>query len=306
MSFTVTLATVAMMLLYAVPGYLLIRTHKVSEQSISAFAALLLYLCSPFQTLYAMQRIEYSPYMLRHLALALALGVGLMGGMLGIVYFFLRKKQHLVSYRICTAASALGNCGFMGIPLLEALMPEYPQGVAFASMFFMAMNILMWTVTSFIITRDKRYISVKKVFLNPSSIAMGVALVLFFTRTQITGQLGDAVTLLSKMTTPLCMLILGMRLAVVPFKPIFTSKLQYMAVALKLFAFPLLALGVCSLLPVERNFVISLYIICCAPTGNLVLSFAEILGEGQDTAANVVLLSTLLSMLTIPLMLLIA
>ena len=46
-----------------------------------------------------------------------------------------------------------------------------------------------------------------------------------------------------------------------------------------------------------------IYIICCAPTGNMVLSFAELLGEGQDTAANVVLLSTLLSMLTIPLML---
>lgn len=305
MSFTVTLTTVAMMLLYAVPGYLLIRCRKLGADSISAFATLLLYLCSPFQTIYAMQRIEYSTYMLIHLGLALLLGVALMGGMLGIVYFALRKKQHLVPYRICTAASALGNCGFMGIPLLEALLPEYPQAVAFASMFFMAMNILMWTVTSFIITRDKKYISVKKVFLNPSSIAMGAALILFFTRTRLPGQLGDMTTLLSKMTTPLCMLILGMRLAVVPFKPIFTSRLQYMAVALKLFAFPLLALGICSLLPVERNFAVALYIICCAPTGNLVLSFAEILGEGQDTAANVVLLSTLLSMFTIPLMLLI-
>ena len=48
----------------------------------------------------------------------------------------------------------------------------------------------------------------------------------------------------------------------------------------------------------------TLYIVCCVPTGNMVLSFAELLGEGQDTAANVVLLSTLLSMFTIPLMLL--
>ena len=172
-------------------------------------------------------------------------------------------------------------------------------------MFFMAMNILMWTLVSFIITRDRRYISLKKVFVNPSVIAMGVALVLFFGRIRITGQISDMVTTLSRMSTVLCMLILGMRLAVVPFKPIFTSKLQYMAVALKLFVFPLFALAVCSLLPVERNFVLSIYIICCAPTGNLVLSFAEILGEGQDTAANVVLLSTLLSMITIPLMLLI-
>ena len=305
MSFTVTLTTVAMMLLYAVPGFLLIKFRKLDAANISSFATLLMYLASPFQTIYALQRVEYSAYMLKHLGLALLSGVVLMCSMLGAVYFCLRRKQQLVPYRICTAASALGNCGFMGIPLLEALLPDYPQAVAFASMFFMAMNILMWTVTSFIITRDRKYISLKKVFLNPSSIAMGVALILFFCRIRITGQISDMVTTLSRMSTVLCMLILGMRLAVVPFKPIFTSKLQYMAVALKLFVFPLFALAVCSLLPVERNFVLSIYIICCAPTGNLVLSFAEILGEGQDTAANVVLLSTLLSMITIPLMLLI-
>ena len=304
MSFNVTLITVAVMLLYAIPGYLLIKSRLLPKDAISSFATLLLYLCSPFQTIYALQQVEYSPYMVKYLALALVLGLGLMGGMLGLVYLALRKRQQDVRYRICTVAAAMGNCGFMGIPLLEALLPQYPQAVGFASMFFMAMNILMWTLVSFIITRDRKHISLKKVFLNPSVIAMGFALILFFSRIRLTGQVGDMVTLLSKMCTPLCMLILGMRLALVPIKPMFTSGVQYMAIALKLFAFPLLALAVCSLLPVEREFAIGIYIICCAPTGNMVLSFAELLGEGQDTAANVVLLSTLLSMLTIPVMLL--
>ena len=305
MSFTVTLTTVALMLLYAVPGFLLVRKTRIAPSSIPAFAALLLYLCSPFQTLYAMQRIEYSADMVWRLALALGPGAALMLAMLGAVYFAFRRKQEQVPYRIFTAASALGNCGFMGLPLLEALMPDYPQGVAFASMFFMAMNILMWTVASFIITRDKRYISVRKIFFNPSTIAMFIALALFFGRVRLPGQLDDAVSLLSKMCTPLCMLILGMRLAVMPVRPIFTSALQYGAVALKLLVFPLFALAVCSLLPVEREFVLTVYILCLTPVGSLVQSFAEILGEGQDIAANVVLLSTFLSMFTIPLMLLI-
>ena len=304
MSFTVTLVTAGVMLLYAIPGYLLMRAKKLDTGGISAFATLLLYLCSPFQTLYAMQQIEYSPYMLAHLLLALALGAVLMGGMLGAVYFLFRRKQNEVPYRICTAASALGNCGFMGIPLLEALLPDYPQSVAFASMFFMSMNILMWTAASFIISQDRKYISVKKIFLNPSTIAMAVSLVFFFSGIHFTGQVGEAISLLSKMCTPLCMLILGMRLATMPVRPIFTSDLQYAAIGLKLFVFPLIALAVCSLLPVERDFVRSIYILCCVPVGSLVLSFAELLGEGQDTAANVVLLSTLLSIVTMPLMLL--
>ena len=303
MSFSVTLITVATMLLYAVPGYLLVKGRLLPKESISAFATLLLYACAPFQTIYAIQQLDFSMYMLKYLILTLVLGLVLMGGTLGIVYFVLRKRQQDVRYRICTVAAAMGNCGFMGIPLLEALLPDYPQAVGFASMFFMAMNILMWTLVSFIITRDRRYISLKKVFINPSVIAMGVALMLFFGRIRLTGQISDLVTTLNKMSTVVCMLILGMRLALVPIKPMFTSGIQYVAIALKLFVFPLAALAICSLLPVEREFTMALYIICCVPTGNMVLSFAELLGEGQDTAANVVLLSTLLSMLTIPLML---
>ena len=260
MSFTVTLTTVALMLLYAVPGFLLVRRRLIAPESITGFAALLLYLCSPFQTLYAMQRIEYSPDLVGLLALALGLGALLMLTMLGAVYFVFRRRQEQVPYRIFTAASALGNCGFMGLPLIEALLP----------------------------------------------IAMIIALALFFGRVQLPAQLDDAVSLLSKMCTPLCMLILGMRLAIMPIKPIFTSALQYGAVILKLFVFPLFALAVCSLLPVEREFVLTVYILCLTPVGSLVQSFAEILGEGQAVAANVVLLSTFLSMFTIPLMLMIA
>ena len=303
MSFSVTLITVATMLFYAVPGYLLVKGRLLPKESISAFATLLLYACAPFQTIYALQQLDFSMYMLKYLILTLVLGLVLMGGTLGVVYFVLRKRQQDVRYRICTVAAAMGNCGFMGIPLLEALLPDYPQAVGFASMFFMAMNILMWTLVSFIITRDRRYISLKKVFVNPSVIAMGVALVLFFGRIRLTGKISELVITLNKMSTVVCMLILGMRLALVPIKPMFTSGIQYVAIALKLFVFPLAALAICSLLPVEREFAMGIYIICCAPTGNMVLSFAELLGEGQDTAANVVLLSTLLSMLTIPLML---
>jgi predicted permease len=106
------------------------------------------------------------------------------------------------------------------------------------------------------------------------------------------------------MATPVCMIILGMRLALVPIKPMFTSKVQYLAIALKLLVFPLLTLALVGILPVERNYVRGVYILACAPVGNLVLSFSELLGEGQDVAANVVLLSTLLSLMTIPVMML--
>lgn len=305
MSFTVTLTTVLVMLAYAIPGYLLVKLNKVPKSAISAFATFLVYVCTPLQILYAMQQAEYSPYMLRYLLIAFGMSLATMGLMLLIVYLLLRKRQAEVPYRICVTASALGNVGFIGLPLLQALMPEYPQMQTFASMFFLSLNIYMWSLGSWITTRDRRYISPKKILVNPACIAVAVGLALFLGRVRLTGQVGGMVELVGRMSTPMCMVILGMRLATVPLKAMFTSRLQYLAAALKLVAFPLMVLAICSLMPLERDFIRGVYVLSCVPSGNMVLSFAEMLGEGQDSAANMVLLSTLLSMLTIPLMLLI-
>lgn len=305
MSFSVTLSTVLVMLAYSVPGYLLVRFNKVPQSAISGFATFLVYVCTPFQIVYAMLQIEYSPYMLKYMGISLAIALTTMAGVLGLVYLLLRKKQDDVSYRICATASSLGNVGFMGLPLLQTLMPEYPQMQAFASMFFLSLNIIMWTLGSWITTRDRRYMNVKKVFVNPASFAVLIGLSLLIGRVRLPAQVGGMVELIGRMATPMCMVVLGMRLATVPLKSMFTSRVQYVAVGLKLIAFPLATLALCSALPLERDFVRGVYVISCVPVGNLVLSFAEMLGEGQDVAANVVLLSTLLSVVTIPVMLLI-
>ena len=147
--------------------------------------------------------------------------------------------------------------------------------------------------------------NVKKVFVNPASFAVLIGLALLLTHARLPGQVSGMIELIGRMATPMCMVVLGMRLATVPLKSMFTSRLQYMAVGLKLIVFPLLTLALCSVLPLERDFGRGVYVISCVPVGNLVLSFAEMLGEGQDVAANVVLLSTLMSMVTIPVMLLI-
>lgn len=304
MSFTITLTTVIVMLLYCVPGYLLIKLRKLPQEAIPHFATFLVYVCTPFQIVYAMQQTEYSPYMVKYMAISLVTAIALSAVMLALVYLFCRRKLKQVNYRICVCASGLGNVGFMGLPLLQALMPEYPQIQSFASMFFLALNIIMWSFVSWIMTGDIRYMSVKKALVNPAGFAVAVGLLLFFGRIRLTGQWGGMVELMGRMATPMCMLVLGMRLALVPLKPMFTDRVQYLAIFLKLIAFPLLTLALLSPLPLERNFIRGVYVMSCVPVANLVLSFSEMLHEGQDVAANVVLLSTLLSLFTIPLMLL--
>ena len=302
MFFTITLTAVAVMLIYAVPGFLLVKGRMIKPEAISAFATVLLYVCQPCLTVYSFQKVEFSWELMADLGMFFLVTLILQSFLLLIFYLAFRRKQENVKYRIYTLATTLGNCTFMGVPLLEALFPQNPETVVYSLAYFLAMSVLTWTAASYIITQDKRYMSLRKLFLNPAMLAMLVAIPLFMCKIRFEGQLENMITLLGKMTTPLCMLILGMRLATVEIRPIFTSGLQYLVIGMKQIIMPLLTLGLLALLPMNPIMKQTMFILASTPVASVVLNFAEMLGKGQKTAANVVLLGTLLSVLTIPLM----
>lgn len=305
MSFTITLTAVAIMLIYAVPGFIFVKTKQIQPTAIPAFAKVLMYLCQPCLTIYSFGKAEYHPDLLKDIAIVFFLSIFLQIFMLLFFYYIFRKKKSIVKYRVCTIATTLGNCAFMGVPLLEAIMPDYPEAIIMSVAYCAGMNLLGWTIVSAIITNDKKYISLKKAILNPAILSLLVAVPIFVTNTKLPSQVDNMVTLLGKMTTPLCMLIMGMRLATMKIKPLFTDLLQYITVIIKQIMMPLLGYGLICLFPVSMDLKRTMFILCATPIASVVLNFSEMLGEGQETAANLVLLGTLSSILTIPLMMLI-
>ncbi len=301
-TFLASLGVVFTMLIYAVPGFLLVKTKIVKENNISAFARLLMYVSSPCLVFSSITRNELSGQLVVQMLIALAIAMGIF--LLGLVVFFFvfKRKSDDVKYRVYNLATTLGNCAFMGVPVLEALFPDYPQAVAFSAMFSLAMNIIAWSVGSYIISRDKKYISAKKIFLNPAVIALLVAIPFFAFEIQLPAVINAPVTLLAKMSAPLCMLIMGMRLACASFKGVFLRPSQYLIVAIKQIIFPLAVFLILLMLPLEPNMKASIYIITACPVASVILSFSEMIGKGQESAANLVLLGTSLSAITIPVM----
>ena len=307
MEFMITVYTVGTMLLYSLPGYALVKCKKIAPTSISAFATVLMYVCQSCLVVYSFQKVTYTPQLFRDMMIFFALGLFIQSLLIGIYYLIFRKKYSDVKYRIVTIAGAFGNCAFMGVPLLEHLLPDYPQAVVFSAVYSIAMNLIGWTVASAIIANDKKYIKVKNFILNPAVIALCVALPLFFKGAYIGDTLlGEAVFLLGRMTTPMCMLIMGMRLASVSLMPVITRKLNYLVLFLKQIAMPIIGLAVVLFLPIDTNMKLTFYIICCCPIASVVLNFSEMLGQGQEMAANLVLLGTFTSIFTIPVMMLLS
>ncbi len=300
-SFFAALTTVGVMLFYAVPGFLLVKSNLVKSDGISNFAKLLMYVCSPMLVIYSFLNISFSWTLVRNMLIAFAFAMSVM---LIFVVVFARvfKDKEDAKYRIYTLATVFPNCAFMGVPILQAVLPDYPEALAYSVMFSMALNISAWTVGSYVITGERKYIGVKKVLLNPQVFALLVAIPLFALGVKLPTQIDGMVTLLGKMTTPLCMLIMGMRLATTPIKGIFLKPMQYLIIAIKQLLLPLLVFLVLLPLPFDQNMKNSIYIIFACPVASVILSFAEMLGKGQRDAANMVLLGTSLSTLTIPIM----
>lgn len=301
MSFYITLTYVAVMLAYAIPGFLLIKFKAIEPDKIASFSKLLLFVAQPCQVIAAFQKLEYSPVVLKNMGLAFLVSFTLQIILLGIVWIVLRGKLDKISNRVFVCASFMTNCTFMGVPLLESLMPGYTEGPVYAMMFSMSMNILAWTLCAYVISKEKKYISVKKVIINPAVLPLFVAVPLFMVEFILPEQIGGMVDLLGKMTTPMCMIILGMRLATVKFKDTFLVPAHYIMVFINQILMPLMAYVLCTVIGMNTDMKKALVIICCCPIAAIALNITEILNKGQKTAGSLVLVGTLLSILTIPL-----
>lgn len=303
-SFIVTLMAVAVMLGYAVPGFLLVKTKHIHKDSIKSFAKVLMYVCSPCLTVYTIINTPFSMDIVIDATIVLVVSLLVQVFMILFFKFVFRKKYHEIKYRVCIIATAMGNCGFMGVPLLEAVMPEHPEAVLMSTSFCLGMTMMGWTLSSYIISNDKSYMSLKKAFLNPATISLLIAAPIFIWEIQIPTQLNNMVTLLGKMSAPMCMMIMGMRLATMDLKSMFTDISLYGIIAIKQIGMPLLVYGIMLLLPVDTYLVKTMFVLAAAPIASMVQNYAEMIGQGQKKAANLVLVGTIMSIVTLPFMML--
>lgn len=304
-TFLIALSAVAILLLEAAPGFVFVKKKMLGEDSAAAFSRMLLYLCQPCLAVYTFSSAEFSVEKLADIGLFALLTLVINALMLGGAVLVLRRKFADTSYRVITLAMAFANCAFFGIPIIEALLPEAASGlIVYTTVYATIMNILGWAIGIAIITGDARNISPKKIFINPAMIGVVIGIPLFIFSVELPAVLFDAISLIGKMTTPVSMLIMGMRLATTSLKSVFTSVRAYVAVAVKTLLMPLVAFAIIYFIPLPIEVKKTFFIICACPTASVVLNFSELCGAGQKEAAASVLLSTILSIATLPTMML--
>lgn len=302
MSFQLSLTNVLMTLFYILPGFLIGKMKKTSTAHLPTLSSVLVYICMPCLVISSLLSLEYSLEGLKYMGLFFLLTLIIQAAFILLVYLAIRKKSHVPKYRLMTVGMVLGNVGFFGLPIATALLPQNPEVASYSAVYSVSMNILLFTIGVFCVTGKKEYMSLKPAFLNPTmfGLSIGFPLYLLGANKVLPTLLINGVNVLGQLSTPLCMIILGIRLSAICLPKLFARPSVYAICFGKLVLFPLFAFFAVKFLPLPYAFKASMLILSATPCASVVFNIAEMHNCDAELSANCVLLSTLMCFLTIP------
>ena len=303
-TFSVTLENVILTLLYLSAGFVLCKVKLVKAEHVSSISAALLYFCGPCMFINALTNLDPSPALNLNMFLFLVISFVTQVLSMLVIYLLLGPRRASFIGRMGAIASVMGNAGFFGLPIVRALFPDAPEAAAYSCIFCVSMNILAWTIGIFVLTSDRKYISLKAALLNPTVVSVAGAIILYLlnSKTWMPSLVRNGIRNVGEISTPLCMLVLGIRLSTMEFKLLFTPRTPRFVALGKLVIFPLFSYLLVLFLPLSAVFKASILILSATPCASVILNLAEIHHSGERLAANCTLLSTLVSVITIPLL----
>jgi predicted permease len=230
------------------------------------------------------------------IAALLAILTHLVGMALAKLVF--RKKTE--GNRVRSFVTVYCNCGFMGIPLIEGAVGA--EGVIYSSIYIMVFQALLWSHGIITIKGGRDAIKPYKIFVNAGTIGIALGLPLFLLSISLPPVISDTVSHIANLNTPLAMIVSGVYVANSNIKRAFTRPKNYLCVAMRQIAVPLVMMGILLLIPADPIVEITILIISACPVASAVTLFAAIYGKESDLecASRALTLSTLLSVVTIP------
>ncbi len=286
---------VGTMFLMMAAGFALAKRRLLTQAAIPQMTNLLLTVVLPCMLVDSMQ-IERTPALLGSIGYTSLLVAGLyvLYCLLSIPLF---RRQNSATGKALRFGTLYGNVGFMGLPLIQLVLGE--QAMVYGVINLIVFNLFNWS-QGVVLMGGRRQVSLKQAVLNPGILGTVVALVLFLCGITLPSMVGSAVSFLGSMNTPLAMVIIGAQMASADWRSVFRSPAILLACGLKLVAMPLLTALILYPLHPEPDLYCTLVLLAGVPTASITAMFAQRYGQDVSTSAQLVTVSTLLSILTLP------
>ncbi len=268
----------------------------LSAKNLSAF---LLVIVMPVTLVRAMMR-PFQPELLPSVWLAVLLGVVFHGVGLAAVCLLIPKRGDK-RYALERFAALFANSSFMGLPLLSAVMGQ--ESMLYGAIFSGVFLVAVWTAGVFLLG-GRSALHWRKALLNPGILGVAVGSLCFAFSVQPTGIAGSLLNYIADLNTPLAMLIAGVFLSQLQLKGIFSRHLVW-GVALRCVLLPLALVGAILLLGLGENPAARATVIVAAcPTAATAVMMSERFAQDNAYATALFAFSTLISVVTLPLIVL--
>ena len=282
-------------------GYAVVKAGLMRSSESKSISVVMVYLVIPCVIIDAFQ-VDYTADVKKGLLLACVAAV-----LVHVLFLILTTilKQVLRLDTIERATVIYSNAGILVIPLVQDLLGQ--EYVIYSSAYIAVQLILIWTHCKNMLCEEDR-LEWKKVFLNVNIISIIVGVILFVCKIQLPSGMQDVLDMMNNMIGPIGMLLAGMVIADVPLKTVFTKKRNYVSTVLRLVIYPIFILILMKVIYTfarlndSKQILLTVYIASITPACATVTSMAQLYDKDAAYASSLYVLTTLLSIVTMPVM----
>ena len=282
------LTQVIILLILIMLGFILTKGNILTDKGVKSMTDMVLLLVTPCVIIKSFIR-KFDKSLLKSLLISFLIAFLVHIGF--ILFSRLLKDSDMSKQRVLQFGVIFSNCGYMSIPLQQALLGE--EGV------FYGYGIIL-------MSGDKKHLSPKKLVINPGMIGLSVGLIIFLFSIPIPKIFSEPISYIASLNTPLPMIIIGYHLAHSNLLNGIKSIKCIITVTMKLVLLPLTALGIMYACGIRGTMLVSSVISCSAPTAAITTMFSSKFERDTDLSVNLVSLSTVLSLVTMPILITIA
>ncbi len=214
------------------------------------------------------------------------------------------QTERRYAYRML---SIFGNVGFIGIPFSSAVLG--PKSLIFVSICGLTFNMIMYTYgvaslkkTALIQNPGTDTVSgfSAKNLINSGTVMAVVTIAVYLSDIEVVDEVEKTLTYIGNCTTFLSMVVLGVSVAQMVPKEVFTRWRLYAFVVIRQILVPIMLIFI--LRPFKTNELIlhTVAVMCAMPAANLPLMMAKQFGVKEDMISAGIILTTVTSIVTIP------
>jgi malate permease and related proteins len=292
--------TMAKLLVAMLIGFYLGKSGVIDHETKNKMSTLVLMFTSPALCIASVttikERNDHLVLTLLLIGLVLYLVLPLIGW---IVAKTLRVGKDLTGTYACMII--FSNTAFMGYPVVQALFGD--EAIFYTLIMHMPFNILFYSLALYLFAKDAgkgSKFDVRKL-INTGFISGLLALLIYFLNWNMPALIAEPLKFIGNITMPLSMIIIGASISTYALKEVFGDFRMYLLSIIRLILIPVMVYGIVSLMTDNQMVVQVATIIGGMPVASMVaMGSAEYENQGRH-AALAVALTTIFSMITIPL-----